>query len=306
MPSATIATLNLDDFFGNGARKKEFVRQLKESLSTTGFFFLTNHHIPEKVVTRVMKRLPRFFEELPLETRMKYASGDVMGYTPPNVERGEGFSIADEKHFLHMRDGQMPFVEEVPGLNVYLSHLSVNFQLVTRMLLQGVALSLDLPEYHFDPLLKNSLLRALHYPANDHPTEHESDLIEGGNAIGMCAAPHTDINMLTLLLAREPGLELWHEGQWMPITITDSNSLIVNGADMLRHLTGGRYKSGLHRVICKPGVARYSIPYFGHVDPETPLVPLASLGPSDLTEFHHETAGAFLHQRLVELGVIAA
>lgn len=306
MAQTQIATLDLNDFLSDGIRKAHFVKQLRHALSTTGFFFLANHRIPQSVVQKAMAVLPKFFRQLPQATRMKYVGTDVMGYTPPRVEKGEGFKIADEKHFFHVRNGKAPYVEEVPDFTAALAALDGYFQADMITLLQAIALSLDLPEHHFDSLVGNSLTRALHYPAHDNPTEHEQDLIEGGNVVGMCAAPHTDINMATFLLGTEAGLQLFFEGRWISITCRDPRTLAVNGADMLRHLTGGRYQSGLHRVVCTPGVERYSIPHFGHLDFNTSIVPLAHLGESDLETFRFETYGAFFRQRLIELGVIPA
>ena len=304
MTEDTILTHDIRDFMAGGDAQQLFVDGVQRSLSTTGFFFLSNHGIPEAVTERVLEVLPAFFRDLSQDERSAYALSDLLGYTPPKVEKGEGFSVPDEKHFVHVRDGVTLYVREVPDFAPALAELSEHFHSLAVLLLRAVALSLELPEWQFDDQEGNNLLRALHYPAHPNPTEHEHALVEGGNAVGMCAAPHTDINMLTLLLAREPGLELFHDGAWMPITIQDPNLLIVNGADVLRHLTGGRYQSGLHRVVCRPGVERYSVPYFVHLKPEAPIVPLEHLGVSDTAAFPFQTSGEFVYARLVELGVI--
>src|SRR5690606_22522174 len=255
---------------------------------------------------------PRFFKDLPEPVRKKYEYPEVgrqYGYTPIGIETGEHAKVADLKHFFHVLEDHMIEVPEVPEFSLVNEALFREFQRVYHILLRAVALSLDLPENYFVEKTGDSLLRVLHYPAHDNPTaedERVEELTPGGNVVGMCASRHTDINMLTLLLARQAGLQLLYHGKWLPMLISDPNILIVNCGDMLQHLTGGRYRSGEHRVVCEPGKERYSMPFFGHVKGEVSLVPLAHLGESDLERFHYRTAGEFLHARLVQIGLLEA
>ena len=169
--------------------------------------------------------------------------------------------------------------------------------------MQVVAVTLGLDKNHFDEELGNSMVRRIHYPAHPNPTVEDKDVskaVQGGNALGMCASMHTDINDLTLLHATEPGLQLWHNNKWLPITC-EFETIIINAGDMLWHLTGGRYKSGLHRVVCQPNVDRTASPFFGHRKDECSVVPLSHLGYSDLTTFRFQTEGEFLQHRLEQI-----
>lgn len=50
-------------------------------------------------------------------------------------------------------------------------------------------------------------------------------------------------------------------------------TFVVNIGDLMSHWTNGRFKSTLHRVMNRPGVDRYSIPFFFNPDFDTRIDP---------------------------------
>lgn len=309
--AAPVAELDLDQFRnGTSAERRAFAEALADSLKTTGFLYLRNHGIDSDLVKRGFESFPQFFVDLPEETRMKYHFPEVgrqWGYTPRRIETGEHAKVPDEKHFWHAPDGHIVDVPEAPDFSEASEALFFEFQRIFRLLMRAVAIALDLEEDYFEGQTGDSLLRVIHYPAQDEPIQ-EDERVEattaGGNVAGMCASRHTDINMLTLLLARQAGLQLFHEGAWMPMLISDPNVLIVNCGDMLQHLTSGMFRSGEHRVVCEPGRERYSMPFFGHLSNDASLVPLEHLPERDLERFPYDTAGEFLDVRLRQIGLL--
>lgn len=311
MSQMQIEKLDLRDFAsGTDSARKSFVGTLKKALEGTGFLYLSNHGIDQELIRRAFETFPRFFSDLPEEVRLQYEFPEVArqyGYTPQGIETGEHAMVPDTKHFFHVLEDNMIDVPEVPDFLEINKALFGEFQRVYNRLLDAVALSLDLEEDYFRDQTGNSLLRILHYPAQDDPQtsdERIEEVTRGGNVNGMCASRHTDINMLTLLLARQPGLELLHQGTWKKMLISDPDVLIVNCGDMLEHLTNGLYGSGEHRVVCAPGKERYSMPFFGHLKEEASVVPLDHLGEADRERFPFDTAGEFLHDRLVTIGLM--
>lgn len=308
--NAPIQTLDLDDFLGEDqSRRDAFVALLRTCLRHTGFFFLRNHGLNEGIINRAFSAFRDFFY-LPEDIRLQYEfpeCGRQWGYTPIGIEKGEHAQVADLKHFFHVPEDHVVDVAEVPHFSANNRALFRTFDECYDILLEAVASSLGLHSDFFSERAGNSLLRVLHYPANENPQNEDARVEEvtpGGNVVGMCASRHTDINMLTLLLARDPGLQLMHNGQWLPIHISDPDLLIVNCGDMLEHLTGGRYRSGEHRVVCEPGIERYSMPFFGHVHEDVSIEPLPHLGDSDRTRFRFTTAGEFLKDRLRVIGLL--
>ena len=167
--------------------------------------------------------------------------------------------------------------------------------------LRALALYLDLEEFYFDKFVAegNSILRPIHYP----PITQEPD-----NAVR--AAAHGDINLITLLMgAQGKGLQVMnHEGEWID-AIAQPDELMINVGDMLSRHTNNKLKSTIHQVVNPPrelwGTSRYSIPFFMHPVSEMPLNALENCVDETHPKLYEDTsAGEFLHERLVELGLI--
>ena len=132
---------------------------------------------------------------------------------------------------------------------------------------------------------KHTLLRVLHYPPL---TGHE----EPG---AMRAAPHGDINLLTILpAATEPGLQvLGTDGGWHDVPC-DFGLLIVNIGDMLEEASGRYFPSTVHRVLNPVGEAarksRVSLPLFLHPRKEVVLS-------------ERYTVGSYFEERIRELRI---
>ena len=102
-----------------------------------------------------------------------------------------------------------------------------------------------------------SLLRILHYPP----------LLGSEEAGAVRAAPHEDINLLTILpVSNQAGLQVMDAaGNWADVS-GNRGDLVINSGDMLREATGGYYPSATHRVV-NPGDgisndSRISVPLF--------------------------------------------
>jgi isopenicillin N synthase-like dioxygenase len=116
--------------------------------------------------------------------------------------------------------------------------------------------------------------------------------------------------MITLLMgAQGRGLQVMtNDGTWID-AIAEPDELIINMGDMMSRLTNNKLKSTLHQVVNPPkeawGSSRYSIPFFMHPIAEMPLNCLPHcISEQQPKAYHDTTAGAFLHQRLIELGLI--
>ena len=170
-----------------------------------------------------------------------------------------------------------------------------------KYVLRALALHLGLPENYFDDYIKNgnSILRPIHYP----PIVEEPK-----NAVR--AAAHGDINLITLLMgAHGKGLQVQnHKGEWVD-AIATPDQLMINVGDMLSRLSNEKLKSTVHRVVNPPrelwGSSRYSIPFFMHPISSMPLNCLDNCIDEEHPKlFEDITAGEFLNERLIELGLI--
>ena len=170
-------------------------------------------------------------------------------------------------------------------------------------MLRAIALYLELPEDYFDDkvLQGNSILRPIHYFPIENPEEIPEDAVR--------AAEHGDINLITLLMgASADGLQvLRRDEKWIPITALP-DQIVVNVGDMLERHTNKKLKSTIHRVVNPPRermhTSRFSIPFFMHPVSEMDLTCLANCtDETNPKQFEDITAGAFLDERLREIGL---
>ncbi|MDC6465968.1 2-oxoglutarate and iron-dependent oxygenase domain-containing protein [Flavobacteriaceae bacterium] len=311
-----IPQVNLNDYLtGDPDSKKKFISDLGKGFSEIGFIALKGHLLNDSVKESLYDEVKNFFN-LSNEIKSKYIISGLAsqrGFTPFGKEHAKGRNVGDLKEFWHF--GQ--YVKNEPELdNKYPKNVIVNeleefnsvgqktYELLEetgRHVLGAIACYLNLDETYFDKHIfnGNSILRAIHYP----PITQEPDKAER-------AAAHGDINLITLLMgAQGKGLQvLSNNGEWVD-AIAEDDEIIVNIGDMLSRHTNNKLKSTIHRVINPPkdlwNSSRYSIPFFLHPRLEMPLNCLESCIDSDSPKkFDDITAGDFLYQRLVDLGLV--
>lgn len=99
-----------------------------------------------------------------------------------------------------------------------------------------------------------------------------------------------------------------NDGEWLD-AIADSDELMINVGDMLSRHTNNKLKSTIHRVINPPrelwGKSRYSIPFFMHPISDMRLDVLDNCIDENHPKLYEDiSAGEFLDERLIELGLI--
>ncbi len=311
-----IPSVNLSDFVsGDPKRKQKFVDEIGKAYEEIGFVALKGHFLDDTLVDNLYSEVKNFFD-LPLETKQKYeieGIGGQRGYISFGKESAKGKKEGDLKEFWHFGqwvennpklEEEYPenvTVEELPEFNRIGKETYRMLEKTAKYVLRALALHLNLEETYFDNYIHNgnSILRPIHYP----PIVNEPK-----NAVR--AAAHGDINLITLLMgAQGRGLQVQrHDGEWID-AIAEPDELMINVGDMLSRHTNNKLKSTIHRVINPPrelwGTSRYSIPFFMHPVSDMKLNVLEScIDKENPKQFDDITAGEFLHERLVELGLI--
>lgn len=307
-----IPSLDLADFTsGDPDRKAQFVQDLGQAFNQIGFVAIRNHGLTDELTKRLYESAQTFFSA-PDEIKKKYERQDLngqRGYVGKGKETAKGFKVADLKEFYHIGqpepEGTMPanvLPDEYPEFSEATLNAYITLENTGKQLLRAIALYLELPETYFDDKVKNgdSILRALHYfPLDPEKTP------EGA----VRAAAHGDINLITLLMgASADGLEvLRRDGKWIGITALP-DQIVVNVGDMLDRLTNHKLKSTIHQVVNPPrekmNQSRYSIPFFMHPRADMDLTSLNSCIDEKHPKLYEDmTAGEFLDERLIELGL---
>ena len=311
-----IPSVDLSDFLSEDPkRKQKFVQEIGDAYTEIGFASVKNHFLDDNLQERLYKEVKDFFA-LPLEIKKKYeieGLGGQRGYISFGKEHAKGKKEGDLKEFWHF--GQEPdkdanlieeypknvYVEEQPGFNEVGMEAYRQLEKTGIYILRALALYMGLEETYFDYWVSNgnSILRPIHYPPI---TKEPKGAVRAG--------AHGDINLITLLMgASAGGLQvLRKDGVWID-AIPEPGNLVINVGDMLERLTNNKLRSTIHRVVNPPkdqwDTPRYSIPFFMHPRSEMKLNCL----PECIDENHPKayediTAGEFLHQRLVEIGLL--
>ena len=309
-----IPRVDLADFLSNDpTQKAAFISTLGEAFEEIGFVILKGHYLTEEHTKILYREIKKFFA-LPEEIKSGYeieGMAGQRGYTAFGKESAKGKKEGDLKEFWHFGQYNIPttgpmypenvLVKEVPEFNAIGKEVFQLLEKTGRSVLQAIALHLKLEEDYFDHFVSygNSILRPIHYP----PITHEPK-----NAVR--AAAHGDINLITLLMgAQGRGLQvLTKENKWID-AIAEEGELIINLGDMMARLTNNFLKSTQHQVVNPPkeqwGCSRYSIPFFMHPSPDMPLNCLPScVSEKEPKAFEDCTAGEYLTERLIELGLI--
>ena len=311
-----IPSLDLRDFLSEDPqRKAEFIQLIGKAFQEIGFCAVKGHLLSDDLVERLYKQIKLFFD-LPDEVKTKYEFPEYSGqrgYVSFGKESAKGSKHGDLKEYWHFgqyieeeEKGNYNYfpninVDELPEFNKVGKEVYTSLENTAKHILRALALYLNIEENYFDQYIKNgnSILRPIHYPPIlDDPKE------------AVRASAHGDINLITLLMgAHGKGLQVQHSnGEWID-AMAGKDELMINIGDMLSRHTNNLLKSTVHRVVNPDREllkkSRYSIPFFMHPVSEMKLNVLEScINEDNPKSFDDITAGDFLNERLVELGLL--
>lgn len=311
----TLAEIPVLSLAAQAGDSEGFAQAFGGSFQRFGFAVVCDHGVPQDLIERAWALTKAFFE-LPEDEKRRYflaGGGGARGYTPFKTEIAKGATHVDLKEFWHIgrelaaghRFAEMMAPNVWParpeGFRETFVELFAALDTAGDKLLSAVARYLRLAPDWFDTAVKdgNSVLRLLHYP----PVDADAPEVRAG--------AHEDINLITLLLgAEEAGLELLdRDGKWLAVKPPEG-AMVINVGDMLQRLTNHVLPSTTHRVVNPPaerrGHSRYSMPFFLHPAPEFLIDTLPGCVSAENPDQYPEpiTAHDYLHERLVEIGLI--
>ena len=265
-----------------------FADNFVDSLRQYGFAAVVDHPLDNHRIERIYQDWLAFFSSEEVSAFTMNPQSQDGYFSLQSAEHAKGFRDRDFKEYFQFYSwGRCP-----ETLRTDLdAHFSAAVALGATLLgyiahSLPASISAQLSEPLRDMIVdsEQTMLRVLHYPP-----------IPDGQPV-LRAAPHEDINLLTLLPAADgPGLELQlPEGEWISVS-QQPGQLIVNIGDMLQEATGGFLPSTTHRVatpdVSHQSASRMSLPLFLHPRPDVVLS-------------ERYSAQQYLRQRLNELGVV--
>uniref|UniRef100_A0A1B6EE80 Fe2OG dioxygenase domain-containing protein n=1 Tax=Clastoptera arizonana TaxID=38151 RepID=A0A1B6EE80_9HEMI len=271
--------------------------QLNKSLSNKGLVFIVNHGITEEKLQAVYSTMDKFCS-LPDEHKSLYSLNppdDNQGYIPPNCRLNIETKQKEARHSYSIQNFARKIPEqELPGFQEIVSTLAYEFCRLARLILQIVAVGLDLnPNIFLNAHLKmlkednSTTFRMIYYP----PLGQN---IEPG--VTRCRE-QTDYGTFTLFAQdSEGGLEVQRSGgMWCKVGHLPG-AILVNTGDLLEQWTSGKYLALKHRVTVPEHYktrtrARHSIAFFVHPDDSTVIDPLTFIKSKPVLEMelpkHH-------------------
>ena len=267
LPTISLAKLSTPTF-----REEELLR-LREITHTIGFFYLTDHGIPEELAQRLFSASAEFFAR-PQQEKLGISntrSRHYRGYSYLGEERTQGkvdwreqIDIAKEREPVREGLAEKPWLvlegpntwdESTAELRTLTEDWIEHCSEVSRILLRSWAESLRAdPEIFVEDFdVHHSAIKLAHYPA-----EAEQRSTQGVGA-------HRDAGVLTLLRP-EPGstgLQVLKGEKWTDVP-TVPGTFIVNIGELLEYATDGYLVATPHRVLPSTENSRLSIPFFYH------------------------------------------
>ena len=262
--------------------------QFVSSLRATGFGVLKNHPLDMDLIGSIYDHWMSFFRSSDAKNFAVDRNAQDGFFSIANAESAKGHAEQDIKEYFHFYPwGRCPADLREELIHYY--EAAHEFAATLLSWIEQYSPS-DVASGYREPLSNMivgsdvTLLRILHYPPIS------------GDENAMRAAPHEDINLITILpMSSASGLEvLGTSGDWIPVPAGFDN-VVINIGDMLQEASGGYFPSTTHRVVNPEGEdmdeSRMSLPLFLHPRPDVVL--------SD-----RYTAASYLNERLNELGVI--
>ena len=265
-----------------------FADNFVDSLRQYGFAAVVDHPLDNHRIERIYQDWLAFFASEEVSAFNMDPQSQDGYFSLQSAEHAKGFRDRDFKEYFQFywwgRCPEMLRTDLEAHFSAAVTLGATLLGYIAHSLPASISAQLTEPLRDMIVDSQQTMLRVLHYPP-----------IPKGQPV-FRAAPHEDINLLTLLPAADgPGLELQlPEGEWVSVP-QQPGQLIVNIGDMLQEATGGYLPSTTHRVATPdashPSASRMSLPLFLHPRPDVVLS-------------ERYSAEQYLRQRLNELGVV--
>jgi isopenicillin N synthase-like dioxygenase len=269
----TLPLLSLERFSPSHPERAAALAQLRAVAHAFGFFYLTDHGIPQERIDTVIALSKRFFalpeaEKLEIEMRK---SPHFRGYNRAGLEytRGsqdwrEQVDFGSEREKLDIAPGDPAwrrlvgpnqFPAALPELKPVIQQWIEDVTAVGIRVLKAYAEALGQSPDLFEPVYQgrpNQLLKIIRYPGRD---KTETDRGVGA---------HKDSGFVTLLLQDVvSGLQVDDgHGGWIDAKPV-RGTFIINTGELLEMASNGYLRANIHRVVTPPaGQDRLSVAFF--------------------------------------------
>jgi isopenicillin N synthase-like dioxygenase len=261
----------------DAAGKRRVAKLILDVCQGPGFFYLTQHGVPQRQIDAMFAATRQFFDQ-PLEEKMKVSSPDrsSKGYREYGFFQKDGSDTRPmpdlQEHFILQRE--LPpddpdilagnhhqlnrWPDNLPGWKETILGYFDSIDQLSLQLLSAFAIGLKLKEDYFAQFFRKSTsgMKIFHYPAQPPATQKKR--------IGLGA--HYDDGAVTILLQDNVGgLQVQVGADWNNVTPI-AGTFVINIGEMMARWVNDLFIPTPHRVVNLSGRERYSIPFFALPD----------------------------------------
>lgn len=261
-----------------------------------GFFYISDHGIPDTLMADVFRVARAFFAEPVERKRMVAPAGPHRGFIEMGGAKMASGARPDRKEsFVWGLDEPGPdgipanrWPAFPPETRDVLMTYFARGHTVGWTLMRAFAVAMGVAPDTFLRTVSRPVSRGsiLYYPPQ--PPEM------GTEQFGV--SEHTDYGVLTLLWQDDTGglQVLGRDGRWLEAAPVPG-TFVVNVGDLLARWSNDRFRSTLHRVVNRSGRARMSTALFIDPDRDTVIEPVARDG--EAPRYPAVTCGDYLRSR---------
>jgi isopenicillin N synthase-like dioxygenase len=253
---------------------------LDEACRRWGFFQVVNHGIDAGVIAAIHREMQAFFRRpTAVKRQILRTRANPWGFYDQELTK----NTIDWKEIYDVGPGDGAAKEPqwpagLPGFEPAVRAFYGACESLAFRLMAAVSVNLGMPENHLASFFRpehSSFLRLNYYPKCPMPARPDGVATPTNGYLGI--NHHTDAGALTLLLQdRQPGLEVFREGQWHLVE-PRSDALVINIGDIVQVWSNDQYCASLHRVLASTAAERFSAPFFFNPAYSTNYEPLPSV-----------------------------
>lgn len=271
--SIEIPVIDLKGLTGGESERSRVMAQLHEACKDWGFFWLENHGVDASVMEEVKRFVHGHYEE---HLESKFYASDLV----KNLQHATGGSYADQVDWEaaysihhHPKSNIAEFPEISPQTRELVDTYIAQTVSLAELLAECMSLNLGLPAGHIrDTFAPPSVgTKFAMYPPCPRP-----DLVWGLRA-------HTDAGGIIIMLQDEAvgGLDfLKGDKDWVPVMPNRGSRIFVDIGDQIEVISGGVYKSAVHRVTVGTEGRRLSMATFYNPGVDALVAPAAREAPA--------------------------
>ncbi|POM76717.1 2OG-Fe(II) oxygenase superfamily protein [Phytophthora palmivora] len=249
----------------------EILENVRAAASEWGFFYVTNHGLPEHEMEKFREKMRSFFR-LPMETKRTIVRTETNahGYVEKELTKNktdwkECFDFAGAHDDVPSKDknGELRNVknqwldeETLPGFRHEMQSYYEKMAYMSRRLMKLFAVALGEDPTFFDKFFQGnhpSVMRLNYYPIAPEPEKT------------MGVYHHTDSVALTILLQDDEvaSLQVLHResGTWVNVP-PRRGTYTINTGDLIQVWSNDKFVAPLHRVLATDKACRFSAPFF--------------------------------------------